>query len=1093
MDRQSLLAELEHLNDSGRMRRMVEVGRQARTDPRAAAALAEMARGRFYERRLAVQACAGSGDREHVLRAVDDPSALIAGLALHLLPMVATDADATELLRKLPARRRKRLVKGLWRQGRREAVQAHVDWLAGRNDHAGVSALLAYVSEAQARAHVEKHGDRMSDADWRQVARRFPKLAGEAMRKRLESATQSDPRLAWQAKGVLEELGTRDPNAALSLVKPANRHAPLEALNLQPLTMRRPNQVVDLVLASDERTDLRLGFVADRLDAQRLRSLLTRRPRDVGDEERWLRRLPPGRRAEAWAAAEGKWRHADGSVDLSVLNRMPTSVRHAEGRKHLALPDLLAGPATRRLPYASLLPWDEARKTLDSFLKSADADERAAAQAALVGAARFHADKLGEVLRFLLDRPNEQDPVRQRALEALAELPPSRWKPEHLVDLGRLVQGTLEAADVSPTSAAAAERLVVAVLPFHPKWAARWLATLAADRGSVTFQGLDHKLTDEQVRELAPTLAEVFEAWEQKERGDEILTAARSVGRRLAAFDALSDRLENLIYETQDNHGAESALRLLMEFRKDRFRRVVPALLAKDPSWVTRPVVHDHLHRSQQDLLTPFLGRRRTFTGRFSTGRNKYLVPFRDGFERWTAAQQRAFEYTLRDFIGTKGRETPAVLYAIRQLAALPDVDVGRLVELAERIDVKRGVRDTALRALGRVEGGRGVPVLVNALKDKHRGKVAIYALRRSLLALPPGQALATLKEVPTGAVTVEKEVVRLLGELGTLEAFAELLARNKLDPHRDVRAALLRAMWGYLERKHAWELLAEAVRSPEPALASVAIRTPANRLSADAQALLAGLLAEALGHPEPQVRLATLRRCEELPISDPGRVLLPKLLEGIGSEVRAESAAAAKAVFATYAGAESAGTVAEAISKLLLNRRALKTAVTALEDTTDKGASRVLPTVRAVLKAMEPDRLTVNLRVRLGASALPPAEIGTMLGRLVDHGLLHADAVSAALHAIRSYRGAARAEHWEYLEKVLVRSPDDRIRRVALEALIAAARASDGWTEARKSRLQAYASDTSPLVSAAAAFTFPKGGDVAGGMDFVDDLMDLL
>ena len=53
------------------------------------------------------------------------------------------------------------------------------------------------------------------------------------------------------------------------------------------------------------------------------------------------------------------------------------------------------------------------------------------------------------------------------------------------------------------------------------------------------------------------------------------------------------------------------------------------------------------------------------------------------------------------------------------------------------------------------------------------------------------------------------KEVVRLLGELRSDAAYAALLALDAPTLHRDIRIALLRALWDHLEREETWGAIA--------------------------------------------------------------------------------------------------------------------------------------------------------------------------------------------------------------------------------------------------------------------------------------------
>ena len=82
----------------------------------------------------------------------------------------------------------------------------------------------------------------------------------------------------------------------------------------------------------------------------------------------------------------------------------------------------------------------------------------------------------------------------------------------------------------------------------------------------------------------------------------------------------------------------------------------------------------------------------------------------------------------------------------------MPSIDLAPLVSLRAWTRLT-GLRDKTLEALGRADAGRGVPELMQALDD-NRARVAIYALRRSLMNLRPSRVLVFAR-VPRGKVTV--------------------------------------------------------------------------------------------------------------------------------------------------------------------------------------------------------------------------------------------------------------------------------------------------------------------------------------------------
>ena len=91
MTPETLLRELDTLSHDRRMRRMEEVGKQAARDPEAAATLAALEQGDFYQRLLSLQACYGSRDGERVLRALAGVSRALRRRGVRLLALCGRD------------------------------------------------------------------------------------------------------------------------------------------------------------------------------------------------------------------------------------------------------------------------------------------------------------------------------------------------------------------------------------------------------------------------------------------------------------------------------------------------------------------------------------------------------------------------------------------------------------------------------------------------------------------------------------------------------------------------------------------------------------------------------------------------------------------------------------------------------------------------------------------------------------------------------------------------------------------------------------------------------------------------------------------
>ncbi len=161
---------------------------------------------------------------------------------------------------------------------------------------------------------------------------------------------------------------------------------------------------------------------------------------------------------------------------------------------------------------------------------------------------------------------------------------------------------------------------------------------------------------------------------------------------------------------------ASQTLGMIAEYRGDRLHQLIPELIEEDASWVTQPTVYGYLHRRRQDLLTPFLGQT-AFKGRFSTGRTRFVLPFTSGFQRWTPQQQQIFAGVLAQVVEDEQRDTPAISRVLQQLAALPDNPPTALSAFAGLDNPRQVVRDLALRMLGRLDAGRGIPLLAGGLR----------------------------------------------------------------------------------------------------------------------------------------------------------------------------------------------------------------------------------------------------------------------------------------------------------------------------------------------------------------------------------------
>jgi hypothetical protein len=1061
MNLEQLREHLEPLTYEDRVRYTINLGTRAKTDDGISQVLDTLETGDFTDRLMALYSCYGSYDSIRVIKALNDSSRQLRSLAMRLLALVAEDAELQIVLSTATFKQRRYLLTKLLKCRRYSCIDTFVDRLANINSQQ-FAQLLPYASEEIVDRYIETVIDFYGMNEWRLLARRHPELVGNLLIECAGNTDDFDPRLTYRINIVLDIITDLSPTTALSICQAGSRTIPLSKLSLQPLLLRLPREVANLILSCDSNPNVNFDRVVDKLDIAQLIELLANH-RDTIRSWNFVRFLSSSKRETIYDNFADRWRNDEGCLTPELVSYFPRHIREREAHYHLNLAPLATRPS-QRLPYAAFLPWEEARKILDPFMRNPDPDLRIISLTALIANTRYNRSCRGEVLAIAKRIRNEQDPIRGATIGGLAALPPIMWEEEYLEDLSQIISDALNAADLSYSTASFVERLVIAILPFHPAWAAQQLAILVQHRGQISFYNLGNRLSDNDVSRIAPFLLPVLESWRTRERESHLISVAQSLGRRLRVFNSLVDILERVINDTKNYYLASSALDLIAEYRWDRFVYLAPKLLKQDPSWITQHTVYKFVSCYRQDLLTPFLGQH-TYRGRFSTGKTRFLLPINKGFSRWTTAQQLIFAKALCEVTQDTARDLFTIIRVINQLAALSAVPPTRLIELASHLNSNLAIRDTALRALPHLDNDLGIPILIEAMGDD-RARIAIYALRKTLLEMPVDRSLPILRNVPLTKVTVAKEVVRLLGELPTDAAYQELLTWDNRDLHRDVRVAFLRALWSHLEREETWSILTNAAVSNDAAIATIVARIPTDRLSSITQNRLLILLSTLLIHPDPLVRLNVLHRCYELPVNDPGQIILPKLIQALNSPLPDECSAAANALFNTYSD-RFAQIVGDGIKSCMNNRLALQTSVNILIATLSWRQSQLLPTVRAVIEAMESDRLTKCLQVKLAVAALPMEELAMFFEKLIAEQM-HPEVLWTAVTELG--RGSPRND-LSQLEEILSASSDERLRRIALAALIAKSQA-DGWNEARQERLHAWQNDPSALVAEKAQFT---------------------
>jgi hypothetical protein len=1184
----ALREELVKTHHTGRLRRMLDLGRQARSDKGALALIDELGRGDVFERRMALFAQHTLRDGKRLLPFTEDVSRSLRSLSFTLVPRVCEDPEALEALKVAYALRRDRdLLRQLSARGRRAVVDRYLDWLATRPGLHDFADLVPMASPEGVRRHLDRALERPSHVFWDRLARSAPDALGMILAERLRAVPdEPDPVTRQLIEKHTAQIARRAPDEGLALIELLVARGIMSKVSLlTDLGATRPAATLALI----ERYDLRVGggpFAksADAFDAETLARIVRRDPWLLGDAKKLAERLPAekiraltvawcdvllqqpvwgfallGRledaalRRQAWERWSVAARNADGVIAVEYVRELPEDVRELEARRHLDDVVALGTRPGERIRYARFLPWDEAEAAIRAYLGHPEGGMRGAALSVLLAIPGLRPKETAladKALAMVLARKNEQDPVRMAMLYALVAWPRSLWRKDHVTAIGQILRDALDAGDLSHSTAQQAEALLIRAFRLDPAWAAGWLATFIKERGNLYDGRLGLHLDDDEVRAAAPHLLAVAKTWSSRERIGSLFQLAESLGKRLDLVPGLPELLERAMREAawgghayyilelfarfdrpryeallaatlrqwldrgwQDEvlrlaarpdkpgkrqppvhpeiaaalekiargHGRNehvvSAVTLLRTRATAHFDRILADLLAKDESYVCIPVVHWHMHKRRQDLLGPFLGMR-VIHGRFATGRTAWLLPFRNGFHRWTVAQNVTFAESLAAVVRDQDRDTPTVWSCLAILAAMDSAPMDALAALAG--DKRAAVQDRAIRTMARCDRGQCVPTLLRCLEDA-RARIAIYGLRKAVKDMLPARAIDVLGGVPMAKVTVAKEVLRLLGELRADAAYDRLIALDGTNLHRDVRIALLRALWDHLDREPTWGVFYRAVNGADWVMASRLGDIPADRLTKTTDRRLSALLARVLGRPEPEARIDLLQRAAMLSVSDPEGAFLTACASRLISVYDDEVRAAMMAIMhrSTEADLTRLPTL---LAVAMDDPRCLHVAVSALLSVYVKSRASWIGAARAAARVLARDLRWAALRVRCAAAAMEAGELADYLAELGEAGALSSDALEACRAAVDAL---PVTDLLAFVDRLRA-SESPEARRVAVWALVRDAGPNRGWAPERLERLAALQSDPSPLVAGAAQAVFPpremvkKGGRTA-------------
>lgn len=1168
--------ELLATHHIGRLERMLELGRQARTSHAALTLLDELMDGDVYERRLALSALHTYRDGKRLLRFTEDVSRGLRSMAFTMVPRICDDAEALEALKIAHTMRRERLLlRELANRHRRGVVDRYLDWLAERPGLHDFADMVPLASPDGVRRHLGRALSRPSQTFWQRLARGAPAALGDVLCARLRAVDGEPDAVTRQLiHAHTAQIAAGAPDEALALIELlVARRIFAQTDLLVGLGQKRPTATLALIERHDLRpggspfarsagalTPAELGRVVRRdptllghaanlpkqLDEPQLAAVLDAWCDVLKEHPVWgfvlLGRITdPARRQQAhqrWSVAA---RNRDGIIALATVGQLPEDMRELEARRHIHDIVALGTRPLERIVYARFLPWDEASAIIKTFLGHPEGGARGVALTTLLAIPGLRPTETAladKGLALVTARKNEQDPVRMTMLQALVAWPRAVWRKDHVAVVGQILRDALDAGDLSHGTAIAAEALMIRTFHLDPAAGAVWLGTFLKERGNLYDTRLGAHLTDDDLRIAAPYLLAVANTWTKQERVHQLLQLCISLGKRMDLVPGLAElilevertsrwagtalsiinlfadvdrpryeamlptllrrwfdrgwldeilslagrrespgkrqppllpelarALEKIARGAGRNEHVYAAVTLLRVRALAHFDRILPDLLADDESYVIIPVIHWHMHARRQDLLGPFLGNR-VIHGRFATGKTAWLLPFRDGFFRWTPAQNVAFARSLAKIVRDKDRDTPTIWSCLAVLAAMDSAPMDVLAATAT--DKRPAIQEKGIRVMGRCDRGQCVSTLIECLDDA-RARIAIYGLRRALGDMVPRTALHLLGGVPLRKVTVAKEVVRLLGELRSDAAYARLVELDAGDLHRDVRIAMLRALWDHLDREPTWEVFARAIAGPDWVMAARLGDIPADRLTATSDRRLSALLGRVLDRPEPEARIDLLRRAAWLAVSDPERTFLRAAASRLISAYDDEVQAAVLAILHRSTEKDLL-LLPELLARALPDARCLHVAISGLVAVQIRQRASWVQAARAAEQLLASDPRWTVLRIRCAAAAMTGRQLADHLAGLGEANLLTADALAACDAAVASLG----LDELEAVTERLLVSASPEARRVAVTALVRDAGPGRGWAPERLARLARLQHDPSPAVAGAALAVFP-------------------
>ena len=576
-----------------------------------------------------------------------------------------------------------------------------------------------------------------------------------------------------------------------------------------------------------------------------------------------LKTLPPARRSTFFDQVTVGRDLAHAVLADQLLDVLPHERRHREARRMLTLPALDRDPALK-LRVTARLPWAEGREALLAETRASDAMARAAAYPLVIACVAAERDPA--VFAHFLDEDltrmrNEQDPVRQPTLRALAHTAPALFDTRAIPALTRLATDTVEIRDVSTASLTALRQLARRILVHHAgsakarllDWCLQVLEQVEGSTEAVDRERLD-TLRRGQERAVVDVLTPWVERGLARAQHRRLLSLATALGRRAHAMPDVQAWLEQTIWNSPAAT-AQSAISLWLSDPAHRDERV-GALVQWDPSVAKLLPVADVIARRRTDLLDRYLTGDAP-GGRFMAKDVRWFPWFAiNAPDNWLPRQRVQYAKLLAQIARDSGATASARADAIRRSARLGTGGEATVQRFLASRDVH--LQEAALGAVVWLpDPVAAIPTLLEHT-DGDRARVAVYALTRAARYARLSEIEAQLRSVlmrPTAKITSRKEALRIAAQVGVPHLVDLLLDTwHSERQHRHVRMAAVTRLVAELDDPRVRPAVAEATAADRDVALELLRIVPLN-LPVRHRAVYGTLVADLCSHPEILVR----------------------------------------------------------------------------------------------------------------------------------------------------------------------------------------------------------------------------------------------